>query len=188
MIERLTTQPTLPISSGDLKRALGVTGDEHDRDIEELQQAAVNVFRRWTGREPVSTQYRLSLACWPNRIPLPPLQSIESVSYYDVDGVDQTLNAADYQLVTSDISEAEFFPAPNAELPGVQQGRVNAVRIEFTAGDAEPLPEVKQFIKLLVRHWYDNPSAVVTGTISKEIELSLRSIASSLHTGYYADV
>ena len=46
----------------------------------------------------------------------------------------------------------------------------------------------KHAIKLLIRHWYDNPSAVIVGSISKEVEFAADALIRSLGTGFYADV
>lgn len=190
MLALLTTTRIPALSLSDAKRSLGVTGNDNDTYIEDLVTAATNILRRWTGRELTTAQYRLSLGCFPWRIelPFPPLASVESVKYYDPDGVDQTLAEEAYQLVTSDTVPALLVPAPGTAWPSVQVDRVAAVRIEYTAGTATAPPEARQFIRMLTRHWYDNPSGVVTGTISKEVEFALRSLAASLGTGFYADV
>lgn len=189
MLELLTTTRIPALYLSDAKRSLGVTGDDNDTYIAELVEAAANILRRWTGRELTTTQYRLSLGCFGRiEIPFPPLVTIDAFKYYDPDGVDQTLDAAAYQVAKSSEVPAILIPAPNTEWPSVQDGRIAAVRIEYTAGSAVAPPEARQFIRLLIRHWYDNPSGVITGTISKEVEFSLKHIAASLGTGFYADV
>ena len=178
-------------SLSDLKRHLGVTDDWHDRDIEDMQAAALNVLRRWTGREIEQASYVLTASDFPEssrafELPYPPTIAIQSLQYYDVDGVLQTIS--DYQLERPSDLPVILFPAVNGYWPVVQPGRIDAVRIAFTAGYTTPAPEAVHFVKLLVRHWYDNPSAVLTGTISKEVEFSLRSLANSLGLGFYADL
>lgn len=179
------------VSLSDLKRHLGVTDDWHDRDIEDMQTAALNVLRRWTGREIEQASYLLTAAEFPwvscaFELPYPPTIAIQSVQYYDTAGVLQTIS--DYQLERPLDLPVILFPPINGTWPVVQQGRIDAVRISFTAGYTTPAPEAVHFVKLLVRHWYDNPAAVLTGTISKEVEFSLRSLANSLGLGFYADV
>lgn len=174
-----------------MKRHLGVTDDWHDLDIDSMQAAAINVLRRWTGREIEQASYVLTASEFPGcslafELPYPPTIAIQSVQYYDTDGVLQTIS--DYQLERPHELPAIVFPPINEAWPVVQQGRIDAVRIAFTAGYTTPAPEAVHFVKLLVRHWYDNPSAVLTGTISKEVEFSLRSLANSLGLGFYADV
>lgn len=190
MLELLTTTRTPAISLSDAKRSLGVTGNDNDLYIGELVDAAANVLRRWTGRELTTTQYRLSLGCFPRAIelPFPPFVSVESFKYYDANGVDTTLAESDYQIRKSAEVPAILWPAPLAVWPQVQSDRIAAVRIEYTAGSALAPPEARQFVRMLIRHWYDNPSGVITGTISKEVEFSLRHLAASLGTGFYADV
>jgi hypothetical protein len=44
----------------------------------------------------------------------------------------------------------------------------------------------KQAIHMLVGHWYANRETVITGTISKEVELSYRALLSRIAWGGYA--
>ena len=193
-LKRTLLPTSSPISLADAKRHLGVTDDLHDRDILALVQAAANTLRRWTGRELLATTYELTFRRFPAgvsegfELPFPPLVSITSIQYYDAAGVLQTYSGAQIEL--SEVVPAILWPARNTSWPDVQSDRTDAVKITYVAGYASPevLPaEVGQFIRLLIRHWYDNPSAVTTGS-TKEVELSLRLIANSLGTGFYADV
>ena len=62
----------------------------------------------------------------------------------------------------------------------------DAVRITATAGYAniQAVPEVaKHAIRLLVGHWYENREAVVTGTISSDVGLTVEALLSTLKTG-----
>lgn len=187
MITR-TSSPVQAISLSDAKRSLGVSDDSHDRDIDELIEAATNVLRRWTGRAPITTNYRLSLSCFrcPLELPFPPLASVTSVEYRDSAGV--LVPITNYQVQTSENVPAILSPAPTEVWPIVQSSRVDAVVINYVAGPTEALPETKQFIRLLIRHWYDNPSAVMAGVMTKEVEFTLRSLAASLGIGNYAHV
>lgn len=158
--------------------------------IADLVDAAANVLRRWTGRELTTTRYRLSLVSFPAciELPFPPLASVESIVYYDPVGTDITMNVADYQIAKQLETVSTIWPAPSKEWPHVQSNRMDAVKIEFTSGTATATPEARHFLRMLVRHWYDNPSAVTSGVMTKEVEFSLRSLAASLGTGFYADI
>ena len=189
MLERLTV-PTPAISLSEIKDSLGVAGHDHDQMINDLIGAATNVLRRWTGRELTTTRYRLSLSGFPCYIdlPFPPLASVESITYYDTAGVDEVMDAADYQVCKYLEVPSQIVPAPNTVWPTTQNDRIDAVQVEFLAGTSTAPPEARHFIRMLVRHWYDNPSAVTSGVMTKEVEFSLRSLAASLGTGFYADV
>jgi len=191
----LTTTQTskLLVSLAEAKRHLGLSDNDHDTDVETLIRAANNYLVRRTSRTLIDTTYALKLHadewCPGDRsaleLPNGPVRSITTAKYYDVDGVDTDLL---YQLATDDF-RAELWPTIGASWPSVQAERVDAVRITYAAGPAaEPLPEAKRAALLLVRHWYDNPSAVVTGAVATKIEFAVDSLCRSLGVGRYAHV
>ena len=85
------------------------------------------------------TGYEISL-------PLPPLQTIDSVKYYDTDGNLQTYASANY-LVDTVSEPARLVPAYGTTWPSTQN-RINAVEVAFTCGYGLPTA-VPQGIK----HW-----------------------------------
>lgn len=191
----------LAIPLGEIKRHLGLTDSEHDTDLLGMIAAATNLLIRWTGRALITTQYRFTLPAfrrhgceWPIELPFPPLIVSEAqplvIKYRDPAGVEQTLS--DYQLIRSAEVPAAIRPGINQGWPPIQADRVDAVVIDYYAGygadDETVPPEAKQWLKLVVRHWYDNPSAILTGQTSREIELAAGSLRRSLGTGYYADL
>ena len=187
-------KPTTPILTlAEAKRHLGVTSDERDMDIESLVEAATNYIARRCGRTFGTTLYRLSLdedhvedgSFTEIVLPYPPVQQVALVEYEDANGT--TTELQDYQFLSTD-ERAWILPAPGERWPAVQDENATAFRIEYLAGYTEVPAEAKHAVRVLTRHWYDNASAVTTGTISKEIELSLASLCRSLGTGWYADV
>lgn len=96
---------------------------------------------------------------------LPPLQTVNSVKYYDTSGVQQTLNPTAY-LVDASSAPARLAPAPSTSWPATQE-RPNTVAIEFVAGYGAAAASVPA----CVRHWmmlraktlYDNREAIVIG-------------------------
>lgn len=100
------------------------------------------------------------------RIPLPPLQSVTSLTYVDTDGVTQTLDPSQYTV--DNLSETgRITPAFSTPWP-YTRSIINAVNITFVAGYAYApegagvpnLPpwwdEVQLAIKILVDHRYNN--------------------------------
>jgi uncharacterized phiE125 gp8 family phage protein len=182
----------------EVKRHLGISSGEFDLDLVQLIEAAVNVLQKSIGRQLVSAGFELILpdfcgpdgAAWPIDIPMPPLVSIQAITYYDVDNVLQTLDPADYQLLNGSDLPAQLYPGLSGlTWPAVNSNRIDAVKVAFTAGygTAADVPaEAKLWLLLVVRHWFDQPSPVLVGSISKELELSARSLRLSLGTGYYA--
>lgn len=111
--------------------------------------------------------------CGPLRLPRPPLQSVTSVSYRDADDASQTWSSSLY-LVQADAEPAEIEPAVGESWPTIGE-RSGAVQVLYVAGyTATTLPAtVRQAMLLLVGHWYESRSAVLTGTISKPIEFAV---------------
>lgn len=188
-----TTTPTaLPLTISDAKRHLGVTDTTHDLDIAAAIRAARNFIENRTGLVLITTSYELKLEGFPDEIEIPkaPLSAVNSLDYYDVDGV--LTNVPTFQTWTTTGTTALLTPDPSTVWPATQSDRRDAVVVSFDAGygasDDDVPDEAKYAIRLLVRHWYDNPSAVITGTISKEVELSFESLVRSLWTGFYADL
>lgn len=102
------------------------------------------------------------------RLPKPPVSSVTSITYLDTAGVSQTLSTSIY---TTDFpsgptaQRARITEAYGQVFP-VTQSTLNAVTIRFVAGytSARLVPySIKQAMKLLVGHWYQNRESVVVG-------------------------
>lgn len=113
-----------------------------------------------------------------------PVQEIKSVKYFDTAGVLQTLDASAWQADVLSVP-ARVLPAPGADWPSVQAGRLLAVQVEYTCGHTPQTcpPTAKQAILLLVGHWYENREAVVAGTIATEVQLAAAHLLGSLWHG-----
>lgn len=83
------------------------------------------------------------------RVPLPPLQSVTSVKYLDVDGVLQTISASDYVVDTAR-QPGRITPAPGKAWPTVR-ATTNAVTIRFVAGYGAKVTDVPQDIRAWLR-------------------------------------
>jgi uncharacterized phiE125 gp8 family phage protein len=90
-------------------------------------------------------------------VPLPPLQSVQSIKYVDTAGVLQTLAAENYQVFITGLYGL-VTPAYGASWPEAREQR-EAVTVAFTAGygNAAAVPQaIKQWILLQVGHWHAN--------------------------------
>lgn len=110
------------------------------------------------------------------QIPLPPLQSITSVKYYDTDAVLQTMSSGDYFL--DSVSEpAQLHPAYNMSWPTALD-RVNSVIVRFVAGYGSAETDVPQAIRqaglLVLGHWYANRESVSVGNAVAEMPQSAK--------------
>lgn len=170
---------TTPVSLAEAKAHCRVDGDDDNALITALIGAAVSYFDGWTGvlgRCLIVQTWRQDFDRFNRclRLPLFPVIAITSVAYDDVDDVAQTINAADYSLLTDDLGgfvrfkDAYAFPSIHDERP--------AVRVTYTAGyaDAEAVPAALRYaILMLVAHWYENRESVVVGPSMTVAELPM---------------
>ena len=136
----------------------------HDAHIERLILAATQQATVRSGRQLLQTGYRFTFDAFPygtGRIPLPfpPLVSVESIKYYDIDGVQQTLDAGEYRLLTAR-EPGEICLRYGKTWPDVYD-EPDAVQVEYLAGvaalaeDLGPEEEwFRQAILLLVQAFW----------------------------------
>lgn len=94
-------------------------------------------------------------------LPLPPLQTVDSIKYTDQDGVLQILAPASY-IVDAVSEPARVTPAYGMTWPATQN-RINAVEVTFTAGYglAAVVPEgIKRWMLIRVGSLYENREEV----------------------------
>ena len=142
-----------------------------DALIASFVQAAINELDGidgWLGRALVTQTWQLVLDTFPAcaiRLPLPPLQSVDSISYIDGDGASQTLDPADYRVFAPDSDPGRVEPAYGLSWPAVR-GQSGAVTITYTCGYGDPadVPElIRTYIRLRVGQYYENRELVATG-------------------------
>lgn len=118
-------------------------------------------------------------------IPLPPLQSVESVQYYDFAGTLQTVDPSTYNVSMG--TPGRIQPAYSKVWP-ISRPTIDAVQITFTSGygDATAVPEnVKVAILMLVAHWYENREAV-SAVSMVTVPLAVDALLSPSDPGIYA--
>jgi uncharacterized phiE125 gp8 family phage protein len=178
-IQKTTTPTTLPLTLSEAKRQLRIEESEtaFDAELTSLIATAEEWVYATCHVTLLTTQYLAKFERFPDtkRFPIPayPVASIQSVSYYDEDGNNQTITGYQSDLIQAPVA---IYPAPETDWPTTQVDRIDAVRIAFTAGYGSTAASVtnmpKHLMRLLVAHWYKNKEAVITGSISKEIELA----------------
>lgn len=118
---------------------------------------------------------------------VPPVQSVDSVKYYDFQGVLQTVDPSLYNASLG--TPPRIQPAYSKVWP-ISRPTIDSVQVNFTAGygdTADKLPDaVKSAVKLLVGNWYRNRESVVTGTIVAVLPQAVDSLLASLDHGCYA--
>ncbi|KPK67832.1 MAG: hypothetical protein AMJ84_12255 [Acidithiobacillales bacterium SM23_46] len=152
-----------PVSLDEAKKHLRVTQTDEDTLIETLILVATAHAEQRQGRTYMQTQKVLQLDEFPTVIepPGPPLLSVQSIQYIDIDGQTQTVDAADYQVDTYN-APGRIKPAYEKSWPATRSV-LNAVTVNYTAGygEASAVPvECKQAILLLVGHLFEHRESV----------------------------
>lgn len=140
MTVRVTVAPLYePVSLAEARVWLRVDSDDTSQDavitmlIESMRRYAENL----TFRAFVQRTLQLVLPGWssPLVLPYPPLRSVSSVTYVDLDGATQTL--ATNQYVVHDYREpALIVPGWNVSWPS-HRTLLDAIRVTYVAGYAE---------------------------------------------------
>ena len=173
---RLQPPAEYPVSIEDVCDSLRLEDDEGDRFIERLIAAATRTVEQKTQRALVSQKWEFIIDGFPGSancdgtflkknsaiisLPLPPLISVESIKYIDVNGVEQTISPADYVANFSSFLGG-VYPAYGKAWPSARN-QPQAVRIAFTAGygdAADVEPDLSLAIALLVGHYNENREA-----------------------------
>lgn len=119
-------------------------------------------------------------------IPVTPIKSVDSITCFDSDNEQRTLDVEDFHLY-GDENWAYITPKEGVDWPRLAN-RLDAITIGFTAGfgdNEEDVPErIRQLIRLIVVHWYTNRSAVTTGTIATQLPMAAQSLIAINRKGW----
>lgn len=186
----ITPPQTEPVTLAEAKAHLREDATDADtlKKITDLIKSAREYCEGFQNRAYVTQSQELVLDTWPSGkeiiIPRPPLQSVESIKYKDKDGLESTWDPVNY-IVDPDSAPGRVILGYQKAWPSVELQPAAAIRARFVSGylptgegeTADPAGNVPQVVKqamlLLIGHWYEHREAVVTGTISKEIELAV---------------
>ena len=195
----VTPATEYPVSLENIKAHLRIDHDDEDGLLAEYIKAATQQCERlipgW--RTFVATTYRLDLDRFPPGIqplelPRPPLSSITTVAYADIDNASQTLvEDTDFTTHTSTeqpgylVPILDSWPETYIETSGVRMQ--NAVRITFVAGYASVAlvpASIKHAIRLLVAQNYENREAVIVGQTATEVPMAVKSLLGANDYGF----
>lgn len=151
-----------PVTLAEVKAFARIDVTSEDALIQTLIKSARRTAENIQRRALVTQTLRINRDGFPSAkeilLPRPPLQSVSSIEYKDVDGSTQTMPADDYQVDA--VSEpGRIWLAPDASWPATQAGRQNAVSITFIAGygAGQSVPETtKVGIMALATWWLEN--------------------------------
>lgn len=178
MLTQLSPPAAEPLTLADAKLHLRVDADitEDDGLIAALIVTARQQAEHRTGRALVTQQWRLGLDRFADdslELPLPKLQSVQSVTYLDADGVRQTLAGAEYDVVTDELV-GRLLPAFGKTWPDCRI-RTGSVQVSYTCGygAASDVPQsIKAWMLLAIGAWYENREALTSGKPVAELPRS----------------
>lgn len=189
VLQIVTAQTQEPVSIEEFKLHQRIDHDEDDLLIQSLLKAAREYVEAETGRQLVTQTCDWKRNGFPQegrekedyyctgsllgrsiKFPIPPCQSVTSVTYLAAsDGTSTTLASSSYELQTAWVSgkvhpripHGRLVEAYNCTWPATRDS-IQSVTIRFAAGygTAQYVPqEFKAVIKLLTAHWYENREA-----------------------------
>lgn len=161
-----------PVTLAEAKIRLSVDHDEHNAMITDLIAAARAAAENKTGRALIAQTWELVLDAFPAheiKLAKPPVSSIVSIQYIDPDGVQQTMDPADYSL-DPDSLPGWVLPAYGTAWPATLDA-ANVVRVRFVAGYGAaatdvPTP-VRQWINVTLATYYANREAILAGNFTE---------------------
>ena len=161
-----------PLSIEDAKEHLRI--DQHDEDVWLLDaiKATRNRAEGMMGRALIAQTLEVALSGWPAtrviELPRPPLVSVTSVKYFDVDDAEFTLAASNY-IVDTRTTPGRLVLKSTASWPGTALRDVNGVIIRYVAGygaEAADVPaEIRAAMKLWLGDMYEVRENSIVGTI-----------------------
>lgn len=180
-----TVAPTVePLTLDEAMRQLQVGAGEDNAYIQTLIAVARDVAERATGRAMLTQTWLATSPDWPvcGLLPLSvaPVATVSSVRYY-ADGETSltTLDPSNY-VVSTGTSPTVIVFDQDFDKPDLAK-RPDAVQVTFVAGNTTASavdPSLKHAVRILLRHYYDNPEAAATGNFS-ELPFSLRHLLES---------
>jgi uncharacterized phiE125 gp8 family phage protein len=182
ILKQIAAPAVEPVSLAEAKLHLRVDIADDDTLITALISAAREYFEGATGRALITQKWRLSLETWPGNVvelPRAPLVSVDDFEYIDSAGTTTDVGAAVYDVDT-DSEPGRIVLAYGQTWPSTTLAIMNPIQIEYTAGygaAATAVPEhMRQAIKLLVAHWYENREPVSAGEVAREVPFALKSL------------
>jgi uncharacterized phiE125 gp8 family phage protein len=195
--KRLTGPALEPVTLDEAKAFARIDTIYDDALVTSLIKRAREHCEAITGRQFITATYGLLLDSFPTwcrpdvyrvterregtdiLVPMPPLISVESITYLDASGVSQTVAASDYIVSTYDdpgriaLAYGKTWPSTLAQ--------INAVTVAYTAGygaAATAVPEsIKQAMLMLVSAFYEQREATASSAaLPKEVDFSVHAL------------
>lgn len=167
-MKRLMIPPVeLAVSIEAARRAARISSPALDAELEDKVRGITEEVEHKIGRALITQTWEVALdnfpASGPIKLPMPRLESVKHVKFFDAAGVLQTLHPDDY-LADTKSEPGRLMSAPGVTWPATQSQRVNAVEIQYVCGygptEADVPPAIKEYIVgMIENHYYPNLNA-----------------------------
>ena len=186
----VTGAPTSLVTLTEAKDHLEIDHSDKDTFITSLVAAAsqmIDGYDGMVGKTVGEQTVTYSLADTPPvhiDLPVFPVKSLTSVSYFDTDGNSQTIDVASFRLVGNEdyafLETVEGFQWPTTF------DRHDAITFTLLCGFDTVPQALKHACLMLVAHWFENREDVLVGSISKSIEMAVESLVNRYRKGWVA--
>ena len=195
-VTRATGPAVEPLTVAEAKLHLRVDTTEDDTYIGTLITAAREWVENYLDRTLITTQLILRAAEFPTEeleLARPPMVASGTatavvITYTLADTTTATLSTALYRVDRTS-TPGNVAPIINGTWPSDVIEDANAVAVTYWAGYGPTSASVPATIRhaclMLIGHWYERRSAVLTGTISKPLEFAVESLLASNNWGQY---
>ena len=169
MKNQISSQPAVePISLSEAKNHLRIDGSDEDTYLATIITAARRYCEQYCNRAFITQTWIQYPTKFSNgmKLSINPVQSVSSITYYDVDGNSQTLNSSQYQVDLSD-DICRVYEAVNVDFPDTQDEKINPITITYISGYGDASTDVPMdilhAIKLMISHFFQNREMINIG-------------------------
>lgn len=187
LLRRTIPAASFPVSLSEAKAQCRVEAawTEEDALLNGIIAAATQAIGEYTGRVLAEETWACSMPTIVGdfTLPLRPVASITSITYYDSADVVQSVPVTDFYLF-SDADRATLRPKAGVSWPTGGR-REDAITITFVVGGGSVEPALKTAIKLMVEHLYDKRGAM-TQNSDVEMPFGITSLVNLFRIGWVA--
>lgn len=155
----ITKAQSLPVTIDEVKKHLRIDDSVEDDLLQDLIEVGTDHIEEYLQRSLITKTVEAYFSGFQNymELPLPNLQTINSVQYYDLNGDLQTLDPSNY--VVNDLEEPAFIYKESSAVWPLTKVSHKAVIINYDCGygDQTKVPKkLKQAILLVIGYLYEN--------------------------------
>ncbi len=187
-LQVISAPPLEPVTTAEAKLHLRVEDDSTEDSLIALYiKAAREYVERYTRRALVQQSLRDNFDCFAEEMILSrgPVQSVNSITYFDQNGDQQTLSTSAYETDTVE-EPGRVVRAYNATYPVTRDNKPNCIQIDYTAGyeddasptDASGVPDAIKHAMLLIigdsyenREWQQTPPLNVNRAVQRLLDI-----------------